>query len=193
MKYQKQYLNDYTKVFKFSVFKYKIDNEHNNIPSIFEFRTYMKSIKHIDWIDESNNDEKNSKSTTIIHNDKSNCNSTAIIPYKTNNDNTKTSVKIKKDKRCKVKNEDVKINLDFNKFPYGQRYKYGWTNESSNDLSLKFPIQGCKFGSFVKNYDSYNDHLKQGILINNGRYDAVLTPKWDLQDWYFYSRAKKRV
>ena len=152
----------------------------------------MKNVKHIDWIDESNNDENNSKSTAIIHNDESNCKSTAIILYKNNNDNTNTSVKIKKDKRYKVKNEDVKRNWDFNKFPYRQYYKYGWTNESSNDLSLKCPIPGCKFGGSAKKYDLYNDNLKQGILTDNDRHDAVLTPKQDWPDWYFNTRAKIR-
>ena len=103
MKYQKNYQNDYAKVFKFSVFKNKIDNGNNDFPSIYEFRSYMKNIQHIDWIDESNNDESNSKSTVIIHIDESNCKSTAIIPYKNNNDTTNTSVKIKMDERCKVK------------------------------------------------------------------------------------------
>ena len=32
---------------------------------------------------------------------------------------------------------------------------------------------------FCKFFDSYNDNLKQGILTNNGRYDTVMTPKWD--------------
>ena len=95
---------------------------------MYKFRSYMKNVKHIDWIDESNNDENNSKSTAIIHNDESNCKSTAIILYKNNNDNTNTSVKIKTDKRCKVKNEVVKRNWEFNKFIYEQYYKYGWTN-----------------------------------------------------------------
>ena len=91
-------------------------------------------------------------------------------------------MKIKKDKRCKLKNEDEKRIWDFNKFPYWKYYKYGWTNESSNDLSLKYPILGFKFGGFVNMYDSYSDNLKQGILTNNDRHDAVLTPKLDWQD-----------
>ena len=66
----------------------------------------MKNVKHIDWIDESSNDESNSKLTTIINNNESNCKSITII----NNDNSNTPVKIKTDKRCKVKNEDVKSN-----------------------------------------------------------------------------------
>ena len=88
----------------------------------------MKNFKYIDWIDESNNDESNSKLTIIIHNNENNYKSTAIIPYTNNNDNTNTSVKIKTDKRCKVKNEVVKRNWEFNKFIYEQYYKYGWTN-----------------------------------------------------------------
>ena len=50
---------------------------------MYEFRSYMKNVKHIDWIDESNNDKSNSKSTTNIHKDEINCKSTTII----NNDN----------------------------------------------------------------------------------------------------------
>ena len=30
------------------------------------------------------------------------------------------------DKRCKLKNRDVKRNWDFKRFIYGQFYKYGW-------------------------------------------------------------------
>ena len=73
---------------------------------MYKFRSYMKNVKHIDWIDESNNDESNSKSTTIIYTDENNRKSTTII----NNDNSNTPVKVKTDKRCKVKNEDVKSN-----------------------------------------------------------------------------------
>ena len=104
MNYQNNYPNDYTKNFKFSVFKYKLDNEDNKIPTIYEFRSYMKNVKHNDQIGKSNNDENNNNK---------NCKSTAIIPYI-----SKTSVKIKKDKRCKLKNEDEKRIWDFNKFPY---------------------------------------------------------------------------
>ena len=32
---------------------------------------------------------------------------------------------------------------------------------------------------FCKKDDSYNDNLRQEILTNNGRHDAVMTPKWD--------------
>ena len=46
--YQNNYPNDYTKIFKFSVFKYKLDNEDNKIPTIYEFRSYMKNVKHKD-------------------------------------------------------------------------------------------------------------------------------------------------
>ena len=83
------------------------------------------------------------------------------------------------DKRCKVKNEDVNRYWDYKKFPHGQFYKYGLKNGSSNHLSLNCPIPGCKFGCFAKKYDSYNDNLRQEIITNNGRYDAVMTPKWD--------------
>ena len=54
------------------------------------------------------------------------------------------------DKRCKVKNEDVKRNWDFKKIMYGQFYEYGWKNGSSNHLSLNYSITGCNFRGFAK-------------------------------------------
>ena len=66
MKYGKNCQHNYHKFFKFSVSKYKHENKTNIIPSIYEFRSYMKNVKHNDRIDESNNDERVCKSTAII-------------------------------------------------------------------------------------------------------------------------------
>ena len=60
-------------------------------------------------------------------------------------------------------------------------------------MTLNYPIPGCKFGGFAKIYDSYNDNLKQGILTNNGRRDAIMTPKWNWLDWFYVSRSEKGV
>ena len=79
---KKNYQHDYNKVFKFSVFKYKLENENNIIPSIYEFKSHMKSVKHNDQIDECNNDERI-------------CKSTAIIQYNNSDDNSNTSKKLK--------------------------------------------------------------------------------------------------
>ena len=79
MKYKNIYHHDYAKVFKFSVFKDKIDNKNNNVLSMYEFRSYMENVNHIDWIEESDNDESNIKSTAIFRNDESNYKSTSII------------------------------------------------------------------------------------------------------------------
>ena len=97
MKYKKNNQHDYNEFFKFSVLKYKLENKNNIISSIYESRSYMKNIKHNDWIEES-------------HNDESICKSTAIIQYNNSDNNSNTSKIIKIDKRCKVKNEDVKKN-----------------------------------------------------------------------------------
>ena len=51
----------------------------------------------------------------------------------------------------KVKNEDAKRNWDFKKFHYDQFYQYGWKKESSNNLTLNYPIPGCKFGGGCQN------------------------------------------
>ena len=64
-------------------------------------------------------------------------------------------------------------------------------NGSFNHLPLNCSIPGCKFGGFAKNYDLYNDSLKQGILTNNGRPGAVMTPKWDWSDWSFLLHDRK--
>ena len=147
-------------------------------PSIYEFRSHMKNIKHSDRIEESNNDE-------------SICKSTAIIQSNNSDDNSNASKIIKMDEWCKVENEDIKRSWDFKKLFYGQFYKSGWKNGSFNHLSLNCSISGFKFGGFAKKYDLYNDSLKQGILTNNGRSDAVMTPKWDWSDWFLITWSKK--
>ena len=63
----------------------------------------MNNIKNNDWIENSNNDE-------------SICKSTAVIQYNNSNNISNSSKIIKIDKRCKVKNEDVKRNWDLTNF-----------------------------------------------------------------------------
>ena len=49
-------------------------------------------------------------------------------------------------------------------------------NGSTEELSLKCPVPGCKFGGSAKIYDTYKTVLTKIILTNNGRYDTALVP-----------------
>ena len=37
-------------------------------------------------------------------------------------------------------------------------------NGSTEELSLKYPVPGCKFGSFAKTYDKYQTGLTERII-----------------------------
>ena len=81
------------------------------------------------------------------------------------------------DKRFK-EDKITEINTwDFGIFPYGRDYKYGWKqNGSTEELSLKYPVPGCKFVGFSKIFDLYKPVLKERLITNNGNHDAVLSP-----------------
>ena len=52
---------------------------------------------------------------------------------------------IKVDKRNKVKVDDDQRVCYFQKISYGQFYNYGWKEGSLLNLSLQYPVVGCKF------------------------------------------------
>ena len=49
-------------------------------------------------------------------------------------------------------------------------------NGSTEELSLKCPVPGCKFGGFSKIFDQYKTVLKERLITNNGNHDLVLSP-----------------
>ena len=73
----------------------------------------------------------------------------------------------------------------FGRFPYGRDYIYGWNPNDCTELSLEYPVSGCKFGSFSKIFDGYGTALKERLITNNGHHDAVITPNWNWVDWNY--------
>ena len=52
-------------------------------------------------------------------------------------------------------------------------------NGSIEELSLKCPVPGCKFGGLAKMYDQYQTGLTERLITNNGNHDAVFVPNWN--------------
>ena len=97
------------------------------------------------------------------------------------------------DKRYKEEKRNDKRNWDFGRFPYVRDYKYWWKNESTEKLSSKCPVPGCKFGGFSKVYDKYQTILTKWTITNNGNHDYVIAPNWNWVDWnYGEKRGRKR-
>ena len=65
-------------------------------------------------------------------------------------------------------------------------------NRSTEELSLKCLVPGWKFGSFVKNYDTYKPVLNVRILTNNGSHDAVLAPNWNWIDRNYGEKKEEK-
>ena len=65
-------------------------------------------------------------------------------------------------------------------------------NGSTEELSLKCPVPGCKFGGFAKIYDKYQIVLTERIITNNGNYDAVLAPNWNWVDWNYGEKKEEK-
>ena len=66
-------------------------------------------------------------------------------------------------------------------------------NGSTEELSLKCPVPGCKFGEFAKIYYTYQNVLTERIITNNGNNDAFLVPNCNWVDWnYGERRGRKR-
>ena len=64
---------------------------------------------------------------------------------------------------------------------------------STEELSLKFSVPGCKFGDFARIYDKYQTVLIERILTNNRRHNAALAPNWNWVHWnYGETRGRKR-
>ena len=83
------------------------------------------------------------------------------------------------DKRFKEDKITELKKWDFFRFPYGRDYKYGWKQNGSTELSLEFPVPGCKFGGFSKIFDVYGPALKERLITNNGNHDAVISSNWN--------------
>ena len=87
----------------------------------------MKLFHNKDWIEE--------KGEEIVIGD-------IVLSSKIKLDNI-TIGNVKVDKRFKQGKSNDKRNWDFDRFPYGRDYKYGWHNNGSTErLSLRYPVPG---------------------------------------------------
>ena len=89
------------------------------------------------------------------------------------------------------KNTELK-KWDFLRFPYGRDYKYGWKPNGSTELSLKFPVPGCKVGGFSKIFNGYGTPLKERLINNNGNHDAMISPNWNWVDWNYGEKSGRK-
>ena len=98
------------------------------------------------------------------------------------------------DKRYKEDKSTDKKTWDVGRFPYGRDYKYGWKqNGSTEELTLKYPVPGCKLGGFSKIFDQYKTVLKERLITNNRNHDTVFSTNQKWIDWnYGENRGRKR-
>ena len=63
---------------------------------------------------------------------------------------------------------------------------------STEELSLKCPVPGCKFGGFAKSYDQYQTGLIERLITNNGNHDDVLAADWNWIDWNYGEKEEEK-
>ena len=106
----------------------------------------------------------------------------------------------KKEIDDRVKEITITINKGFSVTPFGKKFGYGHGPSGSIfNVSLPCPVPSCRFGGFSKIYDSYVPELKQCLLTNNNKHDAVNMMNFSWIDWSYNVnrndcwRASKRV
>ena len=63
---------------------------------------------------------------------------------------------------------------------------------STEELSLKCPVPGCKFDGFSKIHGTYKTVLTERILKNNGRQDVALALNWNWVDWNYGEKEEEK-
>ena len=106
----------------------------------------------------------------------------------------------KKETDDRVKETTIIINKGFSVTPFGKHFGYGHGPSGSIfNVSLPCPVPSCRFGGFSKIYDNYVPELKQCLLTNNNKHDAVNMINFNWIDWSYNVnrndcwRASKRV
>ena len=103
------YPNDFKKAYQCDFVKFKLKKKYNE-PSLSNFKSYLEMFHNKNWVEEKG-DEVVIGNITVPNENK--------LAYKfvVNNDI---------DKRYKEEKSNDKRNWDFDRFPYGRDYKYGW-------------------------------------------------------------------
>ena len=156
---------------KFVMLQYECEINNDEDLNIKDYELYKNSLK----TEESDNISEISSGFDDLSVSLNN----EIVPYK---GKISKKVKVKKNWYTKkeiddrVKKNTITINKGFSVTPFGKHYGYGHGQSGGVfNVSLPCPVPSCRFGGFSKIYDNYVPELKQCLLTNNNKHDAVNT------------------